>query len=96
MTPVRLEPAALRSRVKHSTTEPLRSLFLKVLKKSYTAFTDILEWTKCNSDKATVSSVVCTVYKDGQPYKPCVLCETGFNEGQTCADQRGDRGSGVP
>ena len=26
MTPVRLEPEALRSRVKHSTTEPLRSL----------------------------------------------------------------------
>ena len=26
MTPVRLEPAAFRSRVKHSTTEPLRSL----------------------------------------------------------------------
>ena len=26
MTPVRLEPAALRSRVKHSTTEPLPSL----------------------------------------------------------------------
>ena len=26
MTPVRLEPAALRSGVKHSTTEPLRSL----------------------------------------------------------------------
>ena len=26
MTPVRLEPVALRSRVKHSTTEPLRSL----------------------------------------------------------------------
>ena len=25
MTPVRLEPTALRSRVKHSTTEPLRS-----------------------------------------------------------------------
>ena len=25
MTPVRLEPADLRSRVKHSTTEPLRS-----------------------------------------------------------------------
>ena len=28
VTPVRLEPAALRSRVKHSTTEPLRSLRL--------------------------------------------------------------------
>ena len=26
MTPVRLEPTAPRSRVKHSTTEPLRSL----------------------------------------------------------------------
>ena len=36
MTPVRLEPAALRSRVKHSTTEPLRSLIA------------ILEWTKSN------------------------------------------------
>ena len=30
MTPVRLEPAALPSRVKHSTTEPLRSLTLKL------------------------------------------------------------------
>ena len=26
MTPVRLKPAALRSQVKHSTTEPLHSL----------------------------------------------------------------------
>ena len=34
MTPVRLEPAALRSRVKHSTTEPLHSHFvvLKIMK----------------------------------------------------------------
>ena len=30
MTPVRLEPAALWSRVKHSTTEPLRSLRMVV------------------------------------------------------------------
>ena len=28
MTPVRLEPATSRSRVKHSTTEPLHSLLL--------------------------------------------------------------------
>ena len=28
MKPVRLQPTAPRSRVKHSTTEPLRSLFL--------------------------------------------------------------------
>ena len=31
MTPVRLEPAALRSRVKHSTTEPLRSHVVHVV-----------------------------------------------------------------
>ena len=36
MTPVRLEPAALRSRVKHSTTEPLRSLA------GYTIYSDHL------------------------------------------------------
>ena len=45
------------------------------------AFTDTLESPKCNSDKAMVGSVVCTVYTDGQPYKPCILCETGF---KTC------------
>ena len=31
VTPVRLEPAALRSRVKHSTTEPLRCVNLHML-----------------------------------------------------------------
>ena len=31
VTPVRLEPAALQSRVKHSITEPLRSLLLVLL-----------------------------------------------------------------
>ena len=31
MTPVRLEPAAPRSRVKHSTTEPLCSLVIVVI-----------------------------------------------------------------
>ena len=39
---------------------------------------DTLEWPEGNWDKATIGSVVCTVYTDGQPYKPCVLCETGF------------------
>ena len=37
MTHVRLEPAAPRSRVKHSTTEPLRSLVFGAL--SYARFT---------------------------------------------------------
>ena len=31
MTPVKLEPAAPRSRVKHSTTEPLRSHVIVVI-----------------------------------------------------------------
>ena len=31
MTPVRLEPGAPRSQVKHSTTEPLRSLVIVVI-----------------------------------------------------------------
>ena len=35
MAPVRLEPAAPRSRVKHSTTEPLRFLSAGMLKWSY-------------------------------------------------------------
>ena len=48
------------------------------------AFTDTLQWPECNSDKATVGSVVCTVYTGGQPYKPCVLCETGL----TCHELR--------
>ena len=35
MTPVRLEPSALRSRVKHSTTEPLRSQFVCVFDREF-------------------------------------------------------------
>ena len=42
--------------------------FLKVFK-SYTAFRDPLEWTKCNSDKATVGLVVCTANRIS-----CVFC----------------------
>ena len=40
---------------------------------------DSLERPECNSDKAMVGLVVCTVYMDGQPYKLCVLCEIGFS-----------------
>ena len=43
VTPVRLEPAALRSRVKHSTTEPLRSQILQ----SKAGFQKI--WYHCSS-----------------------------------------------
>ena len=47
---------------------------------------DTLEWPEYNSDKATVGSVVCMVYTGGQPYKPCVLCETGLRKKQECHD----------
>ena len=42
MTPVKLEPAALRSRVKHSTTEPLRSLYL--LLNHWNLVCELLTW----------------------------------------------------
>ena len=41
MTPVRLEPVAPRSRVKHSTTEPLRSLFFFFLLVHHNQINDI-------------------------------------------------------
>ena len=40
MTLVRLEPAASRSRVKHSTTEPLRSPKLNELSSMFFSYTD--------------------------------------------------------
>ena len=36
---------------------------------------DTCEWPECNSNKATVGSVVGTVYMDGQPYKPCSVSD---------------------
>ena len=50
---------------------------LKVLKIIY-GFHGYTRMARVYSDKATVGSVVCTVYTDGQPYKPFVLCQTGF------------------
>ena len=66
--------------VLYGLTGSLMVLYDRYFEKPYTAFTDTLEWPEYNSDKATVGLVVhvCTVYTDGQPYKPCVLCQTGF------------------
>ena len=47
----------VRSLIRLFTDMAPMSVFLKNLK-SYTAFTDTLEWPECNSDKATVGSVV--------------------------------------
>ena len=55
-----------------------RVSFMKSFKNHTRLSRDTLEWPECNSDKATVGSVVCTVYTDGQPYKPFVLCQTGL------------------
>ena len=46
MTPVRLEPAASRSRVKHCTTEPLRSLWTYIGFKEVCALVT-LTWRIC-------------------------------------------------
>ena len=48
VTPLRLEPTAIRSRVKHSTTEPLRSHMLKLMDKKTFQILDtnsLLIWT---------------------------------------------------
>ena len=53
MTPVRLEPAVPRSRVKHSTTEPLRSLIKKCVCLVHCVFVvgiDVLEILASNNE----------------------------------------------
>ena len=56
MTPVKLDPAAPRSRVKHSTTEPLRSLIMLIAYEERTqantisADPEIFFSEGCNSD----------------------------------------------
>ena len=48
MTPVRLQPAALQSRVKHSTTEPLRFRYLELKVKNKRKGIYIFELALCN------------------------------------------------
>ena len=43
VTPVRLEPAAPQSQVKHSTTEPLRSLFIDAWAKVFRIMVNVLK-----------------------------------------------------
>ena len=47
MTPVRLEPAAPRSRVKHPTTEPLRSLYIFLNVSQHTSIWFLSHMRKC-------------------------------------------------
>ena len=44
MTPVRLESAALRSRVKHSTTEPLRSHYFNEMRRENIRANNLLQF----------------------------------------------------
>ena len=84
VTPVRLEPAALRSRVKHSTTEPLRSLSDSVMVTScYMDFSYIklaLQWmhTKCLHQ---CLSFICS--SQSWPYLVNHAIKTSFTELKT-------------
>ena len=69
MTSVRLEPAASRSRVKHSTTESLRSLIgiLKVLKLKFLKFRlfEILNFHPCICDIGITTCIRGLLYSLG-------------------------------
>ena len=60
VTPVRLEPAALRSRVKHSTTEPLRS---HSIISTLFAYGNIVRYDTALVDLTSYFCVLCTHVK---------------------------------
>ena len=80
MTPVRLEPATLRSRVKHSTTEPLRSLITKMLRILVLFISETLTYSFCacvrNTPKIVefvigkIKLVSFTLFLDASPPPP--------------------------
>ena len=59
MTPVRLEPTALRSRVKRSTTEPLRSLVVQEMSFKDISYLELwqpfVQWT----------GTICAILEEG-------------------------------
>ena len=63
MTPVRLEPAALPSRVKRSTTEPLRSLGIRLVicKSDFTDITQNIEHLECPTKLTSDAKIVLAV-----------------------------------
>ena len=65
MTPVRLEPAALRSRVKHSTTEPLRSQFMVAGYPDMTVHYITLYKAMCSIRHDSSNTVL--IYDEGYP-----------------------------
>ena len=58
MTPVRLEPAALQARVKHSATEPLRSLEREREREGTCGFTTCTYYTSVHTSTLTFSENV--------------------------------------
>ena len=76
MTPVRLEPAAARSRVKHSTTEPLRALLtvLCILKTFYQTFSIIQNYLAITEGWVNIASGAGPVGVDVRVTSfPCVI-----------------------
>ena len=88
MTPVRLEPAALRSRVKHSTTEPLRSLCVGML-------SVIVAFLVINPSflliKCTWIATCSIVYKD-KTTNPTDTRDRTISSSISCADPEGGGG----
>ena len=70
MTPVRLEPATLRSRVKHSTTEPqqVKSVLIEILEQLPYTVQSLLKALHKNLDlditRAGGSKIAMEFYKD--------------------------------
>ena len=59
MTPVRLKPATLRSRVKHSTTEPLRSPHhgeYTILQDEILTVFEVIEFANTSSTNASIQN----------------------------------------
>ena len=63
MTPVRLKPGASLSRVKHSTTEPLRSLF-DILMIFLKEFFEKVNFEKKSADKKSLKIPVSTALQN--------------------------------
>ena len=80
MTPVRLEPAALRSRVKHSTTESLRSLMFSDIWSGQESVTDGLIGKRIRQIKTLTTSRCGIKIKIGLETQTCQYIELFYKK----------------
>ena len=85
MTPVRLEPVALRSRVKHSTTEPLRFLHSSVNTIALVSFAVLVhapqQYTRTGSTVDRHATFPYSAYSRAPPFLVVVVY---VGEGEGC------------